>query len=260
MIVLACVIFDVALHRLSAWMFDFNYFNNGLPQSVLVKNGTFPIAALLAFSVMFGFLALIYYRSRSELGGTPLWAGQRFFAPFAFIIYFGVLESAFVFPTPFKAEIITAIADAVPYLPLGVLLSYVARSGTGEGSRQAGAPAPWQSVLWIALFYVAGRYLISYPVLRIVSGYIERAAGTFAWTVGCGLSMGAFYWLAGSTFSAATPMRKALRVGGLTLGIFWLMVQLFFALIFEVSASDLVISRTWPIRQRRWRFSRILIA
>ena len=74
MIILACVIFDVALHRLSAWMFDFNYFNNGLPQSVLVKNGTFPIAALLGFSAMFGFLALNYYRSRSEIGGTPLGA------------------------------------------------------------------------------------------------------------------------------------------------------------------------------------------
>ena len=244
MIVLACVIFDVALHRLSAWMFDFDYFNNGLPQSVLVRNGTFPIAASLCFGVMFEFLALIYHRSRAELGGTALWAGQRFFGPFAFIMFFGVLESAFVFPTPFKAEFITAIADAVPYLLLGVLLGYVAGSGTGEGSGQEGASAPWHSMLWIALFYVAGRYLISYPLLHITSGYIERTAGTFVWTVGCGLSMGAFYWLAGSAFSAATPMRKALRVGGLTLGIFWLMVQLFFALISDVSVIDLVIRGT----------------
>jgi len=246
MIVLACVIFDVALHRLFAWMFDFNYFNNGLPQSALVRNGTFPIAALLGFSVMFGFMALIYDRSRSELGGTPFWAGLRFFAPIALIMFFGVLESAFVFPTPFKPEIITAIADAVPYLLLGILLRYVARPETGEGSGQQ-PPAPWQSMLWIALFYVAGRYLISYPLLHITSGYIERAAGTFVWTVGCGLSMGAFYWLAGSAFSAATPMRKALRVGGLTLGIFWLMVQLFFAIISDVSVFDLVIRGTADI-------------
>jgi hypothetical protein len=185
-------------------------------------------------------LHLIYDRSRSELGGTPFWAGQRFFAPIAFIMFFGVLESAFVFPTPFKPEIITAVADAVPYLLFGVLLSYVPRPETGEGRGRQAAPAPWQSMLWIALFYVAGRYLISYPLLHITSGYIERAAGTFVWTVGCGLSMGAFYWLAGSTFSAATPLRKALRVGGLTLGIFWLMVQLFFALISDVSVFDLV--------------------
>ena len=70
LIILGCVVFDVALHRFSAWMFNFNYFNNGLPQSVLVKNGTFPIAALLGFSAMFGFLTLIYYRSRSEIGCT----------------------------------------------------------------------------------------------------------------------------------------------------------------------------------------------
>ena len=241
MIILACVIFDVALHRFSAWMFNFNYFDNGLPQSVLVKNGTFPIAALLGFTAMFGFLTLNYYHSRSKIAGTPLGASQRFFAPFAFIMFFGVFESAFVFPTPFKAEIITAVADAVPYLLLGILLSYVSRSRTGEGSGPEGAPASWKSLLWIALFYVAGRYFISYPVLRIVSGYIERPGGTFAWTVGCGLSMGAFYWLAGSAFLAATPMQKALRVGGLTLGVFWLMVQLFFALISEVSVSDLVI-------------------
>jgi hypothetical protein len=247
MIVLVCVIFDVALHRISAWMFDFNYFDNGLPQSVLVRNGTFPIAALLGFCVMFGFLALNYDRSRAEMGGTSLRAGQRFFAPFAFIMFFGVLESAFVFPTPFKAEIITAVADAVPYLLLGVLLSFVSRPGTGEGSRQEGSFGPWQSMLWIAAVYVAGRYLISYPVLRIVSGYIERPVGTFVWTVGCGLSMGAFYWLAGSAFSAATPMRKALRVAGLTVGIFWLMVQLFFALISEVSVPDLVIRGTADI-------------
>ena len=247
MIVLACVVFDVALHRIFAWMFDFNYFDNGLPQSILVRNGTFPIAALLGFIVMFGFLALNYCHSRPEMGGTALWAGQRFFAPFAFIMFFGVLESAFVFPTPFKAEIITAIADAVPYLLLGVLLGYVSRPRAGERSGPQGTPGPWLSMLWIAVFYVAGRYLISYPVLHIVSGYIERPAGTLAWTVGCGLSMGAFYWLAGSAFSAATPMRKALRVGGLTLGIFWLMVQLFFALISEVSISDLVIRGTADI-------------
>jgi len=239
LIVLTCVIVDVALHRLSSWMFDFDYFNNGLPQSVLVKNGTFPIAAVLGFGVMFGFLALIYFRSRSEIGTTP-WAGQRFFAPFAFIMFFGVFESAFVFPTPFKAEIITAIADAVPYLLLGALLGCVSRSGTGEESGRRGARAPWQSMLWVALFYVAGRYLVSYTILHIASGYIERASGTFAWTVGCGLSMGAFYWLAGSTFPAATPLQKALRVGGLTLGVFWLMVQLFFALISEFSIVDLV--------------------
>lgn len=247
MIVLACVLFDVALHRLAAWMFDFNYFNNGLPQSVFVKNGTFPIAALLGFSAMFGFLTLNYYRARSEIGGTPLCAGQRFFAPFAFIMFFGVLESAFIFPTPFKAEIITAVADAVPYLLLGFLLSYVSRSGTGEASGREESRASWKSMVWIALFYVAGRYLISYPILHIVSGYIERPAGTFAWTVGCGLSMGAFYWLAGSTLLAATPMQKTLRVGVLMLGIFWLMVQLFYALISDVSLSDLVIRATADI-------------
>ena len=240
LIVLTCVVVDVALHRLFAWVFDFNYFNNGLPQSVLVKNGTFPIAAVLGFSVMFGFLAMIYVRSRPEIGGTPFWAGQRFFAPFAFIMFFGVFESAFVFPTPFEPEILTAIADAVPYLLLGALLGCVSRSGTGEESGRQGAQAPWQSMLWVALFYVAGRYLVSYPFLHIASGYIERAPGTFAWTVGCGLSMGAFYWLAGSTFRAANPLQKALRVGGLTLGVFWLMVQLFFALISEFSIVDLV--------------------
>lgn len=155
-------------------------------------------------------------------------------------MFFGVLESAFVFPTPFKSEIITAVADGVPYILLGALLSCSVRPGTGEGRGQSGTPAPWQSMLWVALFYVAGRYLVSYTTLHITSGYIERAAGTFAWTVGCGLSMGAFYWLAGSTFSATTPMQKALRAGGLTLGIFWLMIQLFFALISEVSITDLI--------------------
>src|SRR5581483_8364468 len=86
MIVLGCVVFDVALHRLSAWVFDFNYFDDGLPQSALVKNGLFPAAAVLGFCAMFGFVALIYLRSRAELGGRPLPAGQRFFAPIAFIM------------------------------------------------------------------------------------------------------------------------------------------------------------------------------
>ncbi len=241
LIVLACVMTDVALHRLAAWVFDFDYFDNGLPPSLLVKSGLFPVAAVLGFGVMFGFLALIYLRSRAEPGGRPLWAGQRFFAPIACIMFFGVLESAFVFPTPFRSEIITAVADAVPYLLFGVLLGRFVRPETAEARGPSGTPAPWPSMLWVALFYVAGRYLVSYPILHITSGYIERAAGTFAWTVGCGLSMGAFYWLAGSRFSAATPMQKALRVGGLTLGTFWLMVQLFYALLFDVSIADLVI-------------------
>ncbi len=241
-IALACVVVDVALHRLFGWLFDFNYFDSGPPPSVLVKNGTFPIAAFLGFSVMFGFVTLIYLHWRPALGGPPLWAGQLFFAPIAFIMFFGVLESAFVFPTPFKSESLTAIADAVPYVLLGALLSRFLPSG--EERSTGWEPAAWQSMLWVAFAFVAGRYLVSYPVLHIKSGYIDRAAGTFAWTVACGLSMGAFYWLAGSTLSAATPLRKALLVGGLVLGPFWLMVQLFYALIFAVSISDLIIRGT----------------
>jgi hypothetical protein len=241
-IVFGCVVFDMALHRLFTWVFDFNYFDNGLPPSLLVRNGTFPIAAFLGFCAMFGFLALIYLRSRSELGGSRVWAGQRFFAPIALIMFFGVLESAFVFPTPFRSEIITAVADAVPYVLLGGLLGWFVPSGEKRGHEMD--LAPWQSMLWIALIYVAGRYLVSYPILHIVSGYVDRATGTLVWTIACGLSMGAFYWLAGSTFSAATPMQKALRVGGYTLGVFWLMVQLFYALIFAVSVSDLIIRGT----------------
>jgi len=239
--VLTCVILDVALHRLGAWAFDFNYFDNGLPQSVLVRSGFFPLAALLGFGIMFGFLALVYYRTGSGLGAEPMWAGQRFFGPIALVMFFGVLESAFAFATPFKSEIITAFADAIPYVLLGALLGRFARPEAGATSGREGRRAPWQSMLWVALVYVAGRYLISYTILHIVSGYMERAAGTLAWTIGCGLSMGAFYWLAGSAFPAATPMQRAVRVGGLTLGIFWLMVQLFYALIFAVSIADLLL-------------------
>lgn len=238
MIVIAYVIFDMALHRLFGWLFDFNYFDNGLPPSVFVKNGTFPVAAFVGFSAMFGFLALIYLRSSRGLGERPVWAGLRFFVPIAFVMFFGVLESAFVFPTPFRSEIITAVADAVPFILLGALLGWFV-APAGERGHE-GDPAPWRSMLWIALIYVAGRYLVSYPILHIVSGYIDRAAGTLAWTIACGLSMGAFYWLAGSAFSAATPMQMAVRVGG-ALGTFWLMVQLFYALIFAVSVSDLII-------------------
>jgi len=239
-IVVACVVVDVALHRLGAWAFDFNYFDNGLPQSVLVEKGYFPAAASLGFVVMFAFLGLSYARSRSKLRGTPFSSGLRFFAPIAFIMFFGVFESAFIFPTPFKAELVTAFADAAPYILLGALLSRFARPEGSTGNGREGETASWRSMVWVALFFVLGRYLVSYPILQIVSGYKLRVAGTLAWTVGCGLSMGAFYWLAGSSFAAGTPIRKALRVGAFTLGVFWLMIQLFFALISDVSISDLL--------------------
>ncbi len=239
-IVLACVVVDVALHRSFTWIFDFNYLDNGLKPSVLVTSGVFPFAAFIGFAAMFAFVTLIYIRAREELGGANLSAALRFCVPIALIMFFGVLESAFVVPTPFRAEIITAVADAVPYLLLGLLLGCFAAPAAEQLNRSSARPAPWSSMLWVALIYVAGRYLISYPVLHIVSGYIDRPAGTLIWTIACGLSMGAFYWLAGSTFSAATPTRRALRVTA-TLGIFWLMAQLFYALIFAVSILDLSI-------------------
>ncbi len=239
-VVAICVLIDVGLHRLVDWAFHFNYFDNGLPVSGLVKSGLFPVAALLGFGVIFGFLALMYSISRSELGGKPPRAGLRFFAPIAIIMFFGVLESWVVFDTPFKNELITAFADGAPFIVFGVLLSRIARPETGvRGSPQI-ANAPWTSMLWVALFYVAGRYF-SYAILHITSGYVERAVGTFGWTLCAGLSMGAFYWQAGSAFFASTPMRKALRVGALTLGTFFLLVQLFYALMFAVSVLDLVI-------------------
>lgn len=239
--VLACTAFDVALHRLGGWVFDFDYFQNGLPTSALVKAGVFPIAASVGFGVLFGTLAVFFLRSRAELGGDARRASLRFFVPLALVMLLGVLESAVVFPTPFKAELVTAIADAVPFLLLGALLSRL-----GDRSRAAsagGAPrrAGWPSMPWVALSVVAGRYLVSYPVLRITSGYLDRPAGTLVWTAACGLAMGAFYWLSGSAFSAATPARRALRAGLLPLGVFWLMVQLFYALIFAVSVADLAL-------------------
>ncbi|GGI21812.1 hypothetical protein [Bradyrhizobium guangdongense] len=240
LIVLVCVMVDVALHRLFSWTFDFDYFDNGLPQSVFVRNGTFPLAAVAGFLLMFGFLAAIFLRVRPSLGKLPLPAGQCFFMPIALIMFFGVLESAFVFPTPLRAEIITGVADALPYLLLGLLLDRFVRPMDGLRQGPAVEIAPWWSMLWVALFYVGGRYVVSYPVLHIASGYIARPAGTLIWTVACGLSVGAFHWLAGSAFPAATPLQKALRVAA-TLGIFWLMVQLFYALISAVSVADLVI-------------------
>lgn len=240
LIVLACVMVDVALHRSLSWAFDFDYFDNGLPQSVFVRNGTFPVAAVVGFLVMFGFLAAIFLRVGPALRGLPVPAGQRFFAPIALVMFFGVLESAFVFPTPFRPELITAVADALPYLLLGMLLARFVRPADNRQQGPAVEIAPWPSMLWVALIYVGGRYLLSYPVLHIVSGYIARPTGTFIWTMACGLSMGAFYWLAGSAFPAATALQKALRVAA-TLGIFWLMVQLFYALISAVSIADLVV-------------------
>ena len=149
-------------------------------------------------------------------------------------------ESWVVFDTPFKSELITAFADSAPFIVFGVLLSRIARPETGEAGRQEATRAPWTSMLWVALFYVAGRYF-SYAILHITSGYVERAAATFSWTVSAGLGMGAFYWQAGSALFASTPIRKALRVGALTLGTFFLLVQLFYALMFAVSVLDLVI-------------------
>jgi hypothetical protein len=239
-IIFVCVVVDVALHRGFAWIFDFNYLDNGLPPSILITSGVFPLAAFVGFAAMFAFVALVYARARPELGGTSVAAALRFCAPIALIMFFGVLESAFVFPTPFRAEIITAVADALPYLLLGLLLGSFAVPATEQAGRSGGKLAPWSSTLWVALVYVSGRYLISYPLLHIVSGYIDRPVGTLVWTIACGLSMGAYYWLAESAFSATTPLRRALRVAG-TLGIFWLMVQLFYALIFAVSIPDLVI-------------------
>jgi hypothetical protein len=239
-VVAICVLIDVGLHRLVDWAFQFNYFDNGLPVSGLVKSGLFPVAAVLGFAVIFGFLALMHSVSRSELGGNPVRAGLRFFVPIAIIMFLGVLESWVVFDTPLKNEIITAFADGAPFIVFGVLLSRIARPEPVAGGHPVATRAPWTSMLWIALFYVAGRYF-SYAVLNITSGYVVRAAATFCWTVCAGLSMGAFYWQAGSTFFAATPIRKALRVGALTLGTFFLLVQLFYALIFAVSVLDLVI-------------------
>jgi hypothetical protein len=239
-IVFVCVVVDVALHRGFAWIFDVNYLDNGLPPSVLITSGVFPLAAFAGFAAMFAFVALVYARARRELGGMPVATALRFCAPIALIMFFGVLESAFVFPTPFRAEIITAVADALPYLLLGLLLGYFAAPEAEQVGRSGAELAPWQSMLWVALVYVAGRYIISYPVLHIVSGYIDRPGGTFIWTIACGLSMGSFYWLAGSALSPATPTRRALRVAAI-LGIFWLMVQLFYALIFAVSVLDLVV-------------------
>ena len=71
-VVAICVLIDVGLHRFVDWAFHFNYFDNGLPLSGLVKSGLFPVAAPLGFGVIFAFLAMMYSISRSELGGKPV--------------------------------------------------------------------------------------------------------------------------------------------------------------------------------------------
>jgi hypothetical protein len=161
----------------------------------------------------------------------------RSFGPTALIMFFGVLEPTACFGTPFKCDAITAIADAIPWLLLGVLFG---RLGHEAGNERPALRPRAPSMLWVAVFFVAGRYF-SYSVLHIVSGFVDRAEGTFAWTLGAGLAMGAFCWLAGSPLATEKPSGTAFRVGVLTLGTYWLMDNLFYALMFEVSIPDLIL-------------------
>jgi len=147
------------------------------------------------FLMIFSCMSVTFLIAERWMKGSKIVKGLAFGVSWGMIYLMGVIEWYPVFgKTSLLSDIRLGLVDVLGLIVLGILSG---RFFASDGQRRRpNIRNDGIVILSIAAAYVIGRYF-AYSILRIESGYIERPAETFIWTLVTGLSFGAFYILAG---------------------------------------------------------------
>jgi len=194
------------------------------------------------FLLVFCCMSVTFLIAEKWMKGSKLVKGLVFGASWGMIYLMGVIEWYPVFgKTSLIADIRLGMVDVLGIIVLGILsgefLASDGRSGKSD-TKNSGIV-----ILLITAAYVVGKYF-AYSILGIVSGYVERSAETFIWTLLTGIAFGIFYILVGRNTGEKNPIKRAAVFGLAIVGPNWLIFNLFFPGIFQGSFMDFILGRS----------------
>lgn len=170
---------------------------SAFPPSVIVDQGLLPLAFIIYGLIYYALLGCMFVLIANRLQGSKLTKGLKyglFFCILTFIVYFEPLPTTATFSI---TNMSWMLADGIPYVILGVLLSLflVNNNGTIEkGDNSIEIRSSKILILVIPVIFLIGR-LLSYNVFHIYSSYSNLPVNTLIWVFGFGLGIGILYYL-----------------------------------------------------------------
>jgi len=193
------------------------------------------------FLMIFCCMAITFLIAEKWMSGSKTAKGLAFGASWGMIYLMGVIEWYPVFgKTSLIADIRLGLVDVLGIIALGIMSGVFFASDGRSGKSNIKDNSIIISLT--AAAFIIGKYF-AYSILGIVSGYIERPAATFIWTLLTGLSFGAFYILAGRNVGEKNLIKRTLGFGLAILGPNWLVFNLFYPGIFQGSFIDFIFGR-----------------
>ena len=231
----ACAVLDMVLHAIFAptWTYDY-------PASYFIESGLFRPAAAIALLGIFILLGTVFLFIRENLPGSRMSKGARFGIAFGGLWLIGVPGMTIFFGSPILHEIVGGASDCLSLVALGLLLGVL----TGTDSPRVTTPRPAlavQVIGIIAFAFIIGQY-IAFLFMSKTPYFSITGPATFAWTVVLGLWAGAACWLLrDSPGPARSRAGRALFLGGIVIGINWVLFNFFVLLFVAMPVTDPII-------------------
>ena len=209
--------------------------------------GMVPTAASV-ITISYLVIALILLYVQEGVPGGTLTRSVACALSFSGFWFVGVLETVPALGKPLAPELLVGLADIVPVIILGALISVWTSSGTLSRQSQSLLQSIL-SVTIVALTYFVGRYFL-YTVVHVNSGYLAREEATFAWTLAMGLAVGMMYTLLWGGARGKAPWQKGLEFGVVVFGIIWALFNLFMPIVFDMSFIDFdppILNYVWRV-------------
>lgn len=227
-IVVIALVIDIVAHQFGPSFSDILVFNE------LVNTYGLQLVAGVYLLVVFGLIAAVFTVMQAGIKGTRLQKGLRYGLSIGSVWFWSIIEVSVVFGTDLVNESILALGDVIPLVLMGLLLGLLTTTDEQqpEAASDINEPKRMGVILTIVIVvFVLGRYF-AYAVVGINSAYLEKALGTFVWTVGMGLIIGIMYWLLSDGVKGSSVTQRAVWFTLVTFGINWIALHAFMPLIF----------------------------
>lgn len=216
-----------------------------LPLSALSQTiGMIPTAMLVITAAYLVIVVVLLNTATSSSTLSRIVSSALAYGIFWFV---AVLESVPALSKPLLPELLVGLADIVPVLLLGTLVSVWTAPGTHLHSSRS-LPRRMANGVIVAAIYIVGRYFL-YTIIRVNSGYLSGPEATFWWTLAMGLAVGLMYTLLQEGIKGAAAWQRGLFFGVVIYGLIWALSNFFMPIMFNMS----FINFDPPILNYVWR-------
>ncbi len=204
--------------------------------SPLVERFGFNAVVLVWIALAFTGMGLAFLFWARRMTGSGLSKGLRYGLALGLMIQVAIFEGVGLLGTPFLAELVMGLADAVPIFLMILLLGWRLAPSSPPAAPVPVSAGP-RTLLIFALIYGGGR--IGAQMLGIIdSGLDGGAVATILWSFAMGAAIG-LVWLMLADLRRGMPRSAAALAFGLGVyGVNWALFMTFVPMVFPDALAD----------------------